>query len=168
MTETHAAQSGDDWKADRIGAAIIGANPMVMARLPQSFAVIGDVQWLPGYSVLLTDTPGVERLTDLERTERLEFLSSLDRLAEAVEAACSEADSDFLRVNIEILGNKDPFLHAHVWPRYAWEPDDVRAKPVWLYPPTNWSEPAHAYGPASAGLREAITRRLNAPLGHDG
>ncbi|MFI9452759.1 hypothetical protein [Amycolatopsis sp. NPDC052450] len=36
-------------------------------------------------------------------------------------------------MNVEILGNTDPFLHAHVWPRYDWEPADKVGQPVWLY-----------------------------------
>jgi len=39
---------------------------MVLAKLPGSFAVIGDVQSLPGYSVLLVDPAGVGGLNDLD------------------------------------------------------------------------------------------------------
>lgn len=60
----------------------------------------------------------------------------MDRLGEAVERACGHADPAFLRVNLEILGNTDGFLHAHVWPRYAWEPADLVRLPVWLHPGT--------------------------------
>jgi hypothetical protein len=50
-----------DWRRDRIGSALRGENPAVLARLPEGFAVIVDVQWLPGYRVLLSDDPGVSR-----------------------------------------------------------------------------------------------------------
>jgi len=93
-----------------------------MARLAQSFAVIGDLQWLPGYSVLLVDEDGVGKLSDLTPSGRRDFLASLDVLGEAVETACRQVDGAFRRVNLEILGNTDAFLHAHVWPRYEWEP----------------------------------------------
>lgn len=149
-----------DWRDDRIGAALRGENPTVLARLPGGFAVIGDVQWLPGYCVLLTDDPAVTRLTDLPRRARLDFLASMDLLGEAVETACRDLDPSFRRVNLEILGNTDPFLHAHVWPRYAWEPTEIVHKPVWLYPPTYWSDPDHALGPRHDGLRAEISRRL--------
>jgi diadenosine tetraphosphate (Ap4A) HIT family hydrolase len=122
--------------------------------------VIGDVQFLPGYCVLLADDPTVTRLTDLPRARRLDFLTSMERLGEAVEQACAEADAGFRRVNLEILGNTDPFLHAHVWPRYDWEPPELVGKPVWLYPPAHWSEPAHQLGPEHDALRIAIGRRL--------
>ncbi|WP_209678778.1 HIT family protein [Arthrobacter stackebrandtii] len=150
----------DSWKLDRVGSAIKGENPTVMTRLNGGFAVIGDVQWLPGYSVLITDRIGVDRLSDLPRPERSAFLNSLDILAEAVEIACSQLDPAFLRVNIEILGNKDPFLHAHVWPRYQWEAPEMRSKPVWLYPGTNWSDPATSLNSSHAPYRSAITAHI--------
>jgi diadenosine tetraphosphate (Ap4A) HIT family hydrolase len=149
-----------DWRADRIGSAIRGENPTVMARLPASFAVMGDPQWLPGYSVLLVDRIGVERLSDLPVQQRLEFLASMERLGEAVEVACAQADSAFRRVNLEILGNADPFLHAHVWPRYDWEPADLVHRPVWLYPRERWSDPDTALGPRHDDLRRAIVDQL--------
>ncbi|MEV8509555.1 diadenosine tetraphosphate hydrolase [Actinoplanes sp. NPDC051475] len=131
----------------------------MLARLPESFAVIGDVQWLPGYCVLLTDDVRVTRLSDLPRVRRLAFLESMERLGAAVEQACAEHDPAFLRINLEILGNTDPYLHAHIWPRYEWEPAGLRRMPVWLYPPARWKEP----GPAPDALRAAITARIAVP-----
>lgn len=112
-----------------------------------SFAVIGDVQWLPGYCILLTDDPSVQRLSDLSRSDRSAFLDSMSRLGEAVERGCSDFDPAFRRVNLEILGNADPYLHAHIWPRYDWEPADRVGKPVWLYPSANWADPRTRLGP---------------------
>ncbi|MEW1960161.1 diadenosine tetraphosphate hydrolase [Kineococcus sp. NPDC059986] len=133
-----------------------------MRRLPAGFAVIGDAQWLPGYSLLLTDDPTATRLSDLPRPQRLAFLSSMELLAEAVEQACAEADEAFLRVNLEILGNADPFLHAHIWPRYEWEPPQLRRRPVWLYPRERWTDPVTALGVEHNGLRAGITAHLTA------
>lgn len=151
----------DDWRNDRIGAALRGDNPTVLARMPASFAVIGDVQWLPGYCVLLADDPAVTRLTDLSRPRRLAFLQSMDLLGEAVERACAAADPAFRRVNLEILGYADPFLHAHVWPRYDWEPAERICYPVWLYPAARWSDPATALGSQHEPLRAAIAVELD-------
>jgi diadenosine tetraphosphate (Ap4A) HIT family hydrolase len=149
-----------NWREDRIGAALAGENPTVLARLPGAFAVIGDVQWLPGYCVLLTDDPTVNRLSDLAPERRQAYLQSVDRLAAAVERACGAADPAFRRVNIEILGNTDPFLHTHVWPRYDWEPEELRSRPVWLYPTSYWRDPADALGPQHDSLRASITAEL--------
>ncbi|MFI1003285.1 HIT family protein [Streptomyces galbus] len=151
----------DDWRADRIGAALRGENPTVLRRLESGFAVIGDVQFLPGYCVLLVDEPGVQRLSDLPRPKRLAFLSAMDRLGGAVERACGRLDPGFRRVNLEILGNTDPFLHAHVWPRYEWEPAELVGKPVWLYPADRWTDERFRLGPRHDALRDAIGGELD-------
>lgn len=152
-----------DWRTDRIGTALRGENPTVLRRLESGFAVIGDVQFLPGYCVLLVDEPGVQRLSDLPRAKRLAFLSDMDRLGEAVERACRRLDSAFRRVNLEILGNTDPFLHAHVWPRYEWEPAELVGKPVWLYPADRWTSERHRLGPRHGVVRDAIGSELDQP-----
>lgn len=131
-----------------------------MAKLPGSFAVIGDVQWLPGYCVLLADDPATDRLSDLPRDKQRQYLHSMATLAEAVEGACRDADPSFRRVNIEILGNTDAFLHTHIWPRYEWEPPELVGKPVWLYPPERWQDLNTALGSDHDQLRSAVTDRL--------
>jgi diadenosine tetraphosphate (Ap4A) HIT family hydrolase len=150
-----------EWRDDRIGSALRGENPAVMRKLDARFAVIGDVQFLPGYSLLLTDDPAVERLSELPRSRRLAFLGDMERLGEAVERACRRVESGFRRVNLEILGNADGFLHAHVWPRYDWEPEDLVRLPVWLYPREMWSEERYALGARHQPLREAIGEELD-------
>ncbi|MFD4140359.1 diadenosine tetraphosphate hydrolase [Streptomyces sp. NPDC058572] len=150
-----------EWRMDRIGAALRGENPTVLRRLESGFAVIGDVQFLPGYSVLLVDEPNVQRLSDLPRSKRLSFLSGMDRLGEAVERACRRLDPAFRRVDLEILGNTDPFLHAHVRPRFEWEPADVVGAPVWLYPRDRWNDERFGLGPQHDVLRDAIGSELD-------
>lgn len=150
-----------DFRKDRIGSALRGENPTVLRRMQAGFAVIGDVQFLPGYCVLLTEDPTVQRLTDLPRSKRRAFLADMDCLGEAVERTCQRLDQAFLRVNLEILGNTDPFLHAHVWPRYSWESERAVRGPVWLYPAEYWQSRRHALGPEHDGIRSAITAELN-------
>ncbi|MER5831477.1 diadenosine tetraphosphate hydrolase [Streptomyces sp. NPDC002130] len=153
------------WREDRIGSALRGENPAVMRRLESGFAVIGDVQFLPGYSVLLTDDPAVQRLSELPRSARLAFLADMDRLGEAVERACRRVESGFRRVNLEILGNADAFLHAHVWPRYEWEPEELVRRPVWLYPREMWGEERYALGSAHDRMRAAVGEELDRLMG---
>ncbi|MEV4949395.1 diadenosine tetraphosphate hydrolase [Streptomyces sp. NPDC053755] len=152
---------GDGWRADRIGAARRGENPTVIRRLTAGFAVIGDVQFLPGYAVLLVDDPRVQRLSELPKAKRLAFLTDMEQLGEAVERVCRRRDPAFRRVNLEILGNTDPFLHAHVWPRYGWEPPDVVGSPVWLHPRERWSDERFRLGPHHDALRTEIGGELD-------
>jgi diadenosine tetraphosphate (Ap4A) HIT family hydrolase len=149
-----------DWRADRIAAALRGENPTVLTRMEAGFAVIGDVQFLPGYCVLLIDDPAITRLSDLPVQRRMAFLTDMERLAEAVERVCGRRDSRFLRINLEILGNTDPYLHAHVWPRYAWEPEELVRRPVWLYPPERWRDQVHALGAEHDDLRLELAVEL--------
>lgn len=150
-----------DWRDDRVQAAIDGRNPTVLAELDASFAVIGDVQFLPGYALALTKIPGVDRLSDLPRSERLRYLADVDLVATAVERVCSARDGGYRRVNVEILGNTDAFLHAHIWPRYEWEPAHIVGKAVWLYPAENWRDPVTALGPGHDGLRADLTAEVD-------
>ncbi|HEY9370871.1 diadenosine tetraphosphate hydrolase [Streptomyces sp.] len=151
----------NDWRTDRIGSALRGENPTVLRRMTAGFAVIGDVQFLPGYSVLLADDPTTQRLSELPKAKRLAFLSDMDRLGEAVERACRRLDPAFRRVNLEILGNTDTFLHAHVWPRFDWEPSDLVTLPVWLYPRERWSDEKYALRSEHDPLRETIVEELD-------
>ncbi len=124
----------DSWKRDRVGSALRGENPMVLTRMQSGFAVMGDTQFLPGYCLLL-GVPKVHDLTDLPLPARLDFLRDMSLLGEAVTRVCQPQ-----RINYEIFGNTDPFLHAHVLPRYAWEPAESLARPAYVYP----SEVRHA------------------------
>ena len=149
-----------DWRQDRIGSAHRGENPLVLARMRSGFAVIGDTQHLPGYSLLLTDDPTVDHLSDLGWERRTEFLFDLSLLGEAVEHAC-RADG-LRRINYEVLGNSMDFLHGHVHARYDWEPPDKVTGPVWRYPKDVRNDPAHAYSYEQHGvLRAAIADELN-------
>jgi diadenosine tetraphosphate (Ap4A) HIT family hydrolase len=129
----------DNRMRDRIGAAQRGENPLVLARMRSGFAVMGDYQFLPGYCVLLA-APQVNHLSDLPLPERTAFLVDMSLLGEAIMAVCEPR-----RMNYEILGNTDEYLHAHVWPRYNWEPQEYRAGPVWRYPHAQRFADEHAY-----------------------
>lgn len=97
----------------------------------------------------------------MPRAKRLSFLSGMDQLAEAVERACRRLNPAFRPINLEILGNADPSLHAHAWPRFEWEPTELLSKPVWLYPSDRWNDERFKLGPQHDGLRDAIGSELD-------
>ncbi len=113
---------------ERVDLARRDANPTVICRMRSGWAVLGDHQFLTGYSLLLAD-PVVGHLTDLDDAGRAVYLSDMALLGEALRAC-----TDTFRVNYEILGNGDAALHAHLFPRYLSEPDRYRRGPVWGYP----------------------------------
>ena len=128
--------------ADSVAAARAGTNPSVIARLPSGWAVIGDVQFLPGYCLLLGD-PVVPSLNDLSCQARAQFLEDMVRIGDAILKS-----TDSFRINYEILGNSEPELHAHILPRYASEPEERRLMPVWFYDWANavrFSEQEHGH-----------------------
>jgi len=137
-----------------------GENPTVLARLGSGFAVIGDIQFLPGYCVLLSDDPTADRLADLPRERRLGFLADMDLLGQAVHQVCARRDPEFRRVNYAVLGNLDTFLHAHIHARYDWESPEYISGPVPCYPPAERNAPEHLLGPQHDDLRAELTAEL--------
>jgi diadenosine tetraphosphate (Ap4A) HIT family hydrolase len=144
----------DDWKKDRFAAFEQGRNPMVIAKMKSGFAVIGDTQFLPGYCLLIA-YPKVDQLNDLEQAKREEFLSDMSLLGEAVQSVCNPR-----RINYSILGNTDPFLHAHVFPRFEWEPDEAKRYPVWRYPNEKWTKAEFQYNDENHGQLKAELKNV--------
>lgn len=134
----------------QVADAAAGALARVIARMPSGWAVLGDPQILPGYALLLPD-PVVPQLNALAGADRERFLADMARLGDAVLAATGAE-----RINYEILGNVEPALHAHVIPRYGWEPPERRRAPVWLH---DWSA-APAYDPGRDGVLQAELARV--------
>jgi diadenosine tetraphosphate (Ap4A) HIT family hydrolase len=144
-----------NWKQDRIGSAIRGENPLVIAEMRSGFAVIGDTQFLPGYCVLLPSR-NVGSLIELSYRQKSEYLLDMSILGDAIQKALNPR-----RINYSIYGNTDPFLHAHVFPRYEWESEERKCMPAWLYPKEMWSEVQHHYSNEKHGeLREKIRSHL--------
>lgn len=110
----------------RVEMAQQGANPTVICRMPSGWAVLGDTQISPGYSILLSD-PVVPDLNTLSIEDRAAFLRDMSILGDAL----LEVTGATL-INYEILGNTDRALHAHIVPRYADEPDEKRRRPIWF------------------------------------
>ncbi len=147
-----------DWRHDRLGAAERGENPLVLARARSGFVVLGDTQFLPGYCLLLR-SPRAEHLSALSPDERREFLFEMSLVGEAIERVCGP--QGLRRVNYEIAGNSDPFVHAHIIPRYEWEPADYRVVPAVVYPAAIRAAPEHRYSPELHGdLRARLTEAL--------
>ena len=145
-----------EWYDNRILSAINGTNPMLIKELKGGYAVFGDVQFLPGYCVLLPKKE-VNSLNVLTLEEREQFLSDMSVLGDAIIQSCTP-----IRVNYDILGNTDNFLHAHVFPRYEWESEERKKMPVWLYDSSNWHNKETSYNPMKHDeIRNSILEYLN-------
>jgi diadenosine tetraphosphate (Ap4A) HIT family hydrolase len=146
------------WQKDRIASAERGENPMFVARMATGLVFLHDAQFLPGWCVLFA-LPEVGRLEDLDDAPRNRFLADMGRLGRAVAAALTPR-----RINYAIYGNTAPVLHAHVIPRYDWEPAERVTQPVWTYPTDRWRDVPLDYDPAAyAATRDAIRDALKEP-----
>ncbi len=136
-----------------VAAAREGREPRVIARLFSGWALFGERQFLRGYALLLPD-PVVPTLNTLGAQQRAAYLQDVVRLGDAVLKLTGAA-----RINYAILGNQEPALHTHVIPRYADEPDKLRASHPWAY---NWEEgplfDRATYRDLAEGLLRELTR----------
>jgi len=113
----------------QVEAARAGTNPTLVCRVSSGWVVLCDMQFLPGYCILLPD-PVVVSLNDLDRSQRAEYLCDMALVGDAL----LEVTGAY-RINYAIFGNSDPALHAHIVPRYLSEPDQLRYGPPWSYAP---------------------------------
>lgn len=136
----------------RVAACRAGSDPTVIARLATGWAVMGDPQVLTGYCLLLPD-PVVPHLNSMPPAGQAAFLADMARLGQAVLVATGA-----LRINYALFGNVEPALHAHVLPRFASEPEHLRAANPWGY---DWSKArpfdAMADGALLGSLRRTLT-----------
>lgn len=137
----------------RVAAARSGSNPTIVARVPAGWVVIGDRQVVRGYCLLLPD-PVVPDLNALSIEGRSRFLLDMAALGDVLLEVTRAA-----RINYEILGNSEPALHAHLFPRYDTEPENLRRGPIWLY---DWSQTPPFDPDGDKPLVDAIARGLAA------
>ncbi len=140
---------------ERVRQCRAGTNPKTICRVSSGWVVLGDVQFVRGYSLLLPD-PVVPDLNAMTMDARQRFLSEASVVGDALLAV-----TDAVRINYEMLGNLEPALHLHMFPRYDDEPESLRTKPVWFYdweaaPPFDAARDAELM----AAIREFVTSEL--------
>jgi diadenosine tetraphosphate (Ap4A) HIT family hydrolase len=102
--------------------------PDFIAELDHSFVILGDAQFYRGYCILFAKRHERE-LFLLPRSEALALTDELCSVAEAINTVVHP-----LKLNYECLGNSEPHIHWHVFPRYQSEEEDLRVAPVWMRP----------------------------------
>ena len=138
----------------RVAAARRGENPYVITRMPSGWLVIGDVQPLPGYCLLLAD-PVVESPNHLSEADRVRYSLDVLRIGDALLAVTGAH-----RINYLTLGNLEPALHTHIIPRYLSEPAEKRhASPFQAY---DWATARRFDAAADRAFIDAMRARLSA------
>jgi len=99
-------------------------NPYFVIELESTYIVFGDYQFYKGYVVVLSKShvPELHFLPDLERQK---FMKEVIQVGEAIYDTFKPR-----KLNYEILGNEEPHLHCHIFPRYV---NDLNpTMPVWV------------------------------------
>ncbi len=99
-----------------------------VAELPHSFVILGDAQFYRGYCVLLAKRH-VNEVHLMPPDEARALFDETIAVGRAIAGATRP-----LKLNYECLGNLEPHVHWHVFPRF--EADAMRAAPVWMRPET--------------------------------
>jgi diadenosine tetraphosphate (Ap4A) HIT family hydrolase len=111
----------------RVRECRAGTYPKLICRVGSGWVVLGDVQFVRGYCLLLPD-PVVADLNALSIAERQAFVGDMSIVGDVLLEITGA-----VRINYEMIGNVEPALHGHIFPRFADEPEDLRLKPVWFY-----------------------------------
>jgi len=125
-----------------------------IAELPRSWLVLGDAQFYRGYCVLLAK----RHVTELHLMARGEAHELLDEMLAAGRTLAAVMKP--LKLNYECLGNQEPHIHWHLFPRYLDDP--MRLSPVWLRPEAERKVQldASARHELIGSIRRELVRRL--------
>ena len=90
------------------------------------YAVLSKYQYnyYKGYAVFICKKH-IKELHYLEDNFRLRFLDEMSQIGKAVYKAFGPD-----KLNYELLGNTEPHLHWHIFPRYKIDPNFT--KPIWI------------------------------------
>jgi diadenosine tetraphosphate (Ap4A) HIT family hydrolase len=109
---------------DRINEIQAHINPYSVAELNTGYVVIGDVQFFRGYTLFLCKQHANE-LHQLDPSFKLRFLEEMSLVSQAVFETFNP-----VKLNYELLGNGEPHLHWHLFPRH--HDDPLPKLPLWL------------------------------------
>jgi diadenosine tetraphosphate (Ap4A) HIT family hydrolase len=113
---------------ESINKARSGLHPLLIAELSETFAILGDNQGCPGWTVLLLKDHQ-EHLAALPTPRQLRIFEDVAAAANAIRQVFGP-----VRINYECLGNQVPHIHWHIIPRH--QNDPTPTLPVWGWTPT--------------------------------
>ncbi len=104
------------------------SNPDFICELPNSYVVLGNrqYQYYKRYCIVLFKQHKTE-LFDMTSDERKNYFDEISLVAKAI-WNLSHPD----KLNYEILGNQEPHLHCHIFPRK--KSDEFFRLPIWSRP----------------------------------
>lgn len=136
----------------RVAACRAGTYDKAICRVQSGWVVLGDVQFLRGYSLVYPD-PVARHLNDMSAEARKTLLHEASVVGDALLEITGA-----VRINYEILGNLEPALHVHLFPRFESEPANLKTKPAWFY---DWDQAPAFDAERDAPLMRAIRAWLD-------
>lgn len=100
----------------------------LVAELPNCYVVLGDAQFYRGYCILFAKRHATE-LYLMPTEEARELCDEMRLMAKAIATVVKP-----WKMNYECLGNTEPHVHWHLFPRFQSESDDLRRGPIWKRP----------------------------------
>lgn len=138
---------------DRIKSIRLGNNPYFVKELKTGYVVLGDFQYYEGYTLFLCKIHA-EELHELKRPFMKIFLEEMVMVAKAVYKTFHPS-----KLNYEMLGNGDPHLHWHIFPRYKSDPNFK--SPIWVVDRSiRYSEKVRPSSKELEGLKKRLLRNL--------
>ena len=98
----------------------------LVAELNSCYVILGDAQYYRGYCILFAKIHATELYLMPADVARALF-DEMRLTAEAIAAVVKP-----WKMNYECLGNSEPHVHWHLFPRY--ETDELRRGPIWMRP----------------------------------
>lgn len=125
-----------------------------VAELSDCYVILGDAQFYRGYCVVLAKTHATEIFL-MPPAEAHRLFGELRLVAEAIASVTRP-----WKLNYECLGNAEPHVHWHIFPRY--ESDELRRGPIWIRPEAERkiALPKNDRIALITALREAIVARF--------
>jgi diadenosine tetraphosphate (Ap4A) HIT family hydrolase len=108
---------------ERIQQITTRTNPYFVRELETGYVVLGDYQFFRGYSLFLCKQH-VPELHCLPPMFKHKFLEEMSMVAQAVYNWVTP-----VKLNYELLGNAEPHLHWHLFPRHHDDPNPTG--PTW-------------------------------------
>jgi diadenosine tetraphosphate (Ap4A) HIT family hydrolase len=99
-----------------------------IAELQSCYVILGDKQFYCGYCILFAKQHATELYLMAADSARL-LHDEMRLAAEAIAAVVKP-----WKMNYECLGNSEPHVHWHLFPRQKNEADELRRGPIWLRP----------------------------------
>ena len=109
---------------ERVGLAAEGKYPFLIHEFPQSYLMLGEHQFFPGYCVLVAKSH-YQEMSDMPKKMAEDMFREMMTVSRVLQKVFRPT-----KLNMCSLGNVVPHVHWHFFPRYSSDPQFK--DPPWL------------------------------------